>query len=85
LRIPATGLLSRWWIFTSGLDPMPVEAITGSVLMNLNSSTLVEKVSKLASAVYFYKWIRLSIAYGIFSGGFLQKLPLEIVFLHAVP
>jgi hypothetical protein len=35
--------------------------------------------------IYFYRRIRLSTDYAIFSGGFLRKPPLEIVFLEAVP
>jgi hypothetical protein len=34
--------------------------------------------------IYFYRQIRLSIDCAIFSGGFLRKQPLEIVFLEAV-
>jgi hypothetical protein len=36
-------------------------------------------------ALYFYRRIRLSTICAIFSGGFLRKPPLEIVFLEAVP
>jgi hypothetical protein len=40
---------------------------------------------KACGAVYFYSRIRLSTDCAIFSGGFLRKPPLEIVFLEAVP
>jgi hypothetical protein len=40
---------------------------------------------KACGTVYFYRRIRLSIVCAIFSGGFLRKPPLEIVFLEAVP
>jgi hypothetical protein len=40
---------------------------------------------KACGALYFYRRIRLSTVYAIFSGGFLRKPPLEIVFLVAVP
>jgi hypothetical protein len=40
---------------------------------------------KACDTVYFYRRIRLSIVYTIFSSGFLRKPPLEIVFLEAVP
>jgi hypothetical protein len=39
---------------------------------------------KACGAVYFYRWIQLSTVCAIFSGGFLRKQPLEIVFLDAV-
>jgi hypothetical protein len=48
-------------------------------------SPLVEKGSKPAGTIYFYRRIRLSTDYVMFSGGSLKKLPLEIVFLLAVP
>jgi hypothetical protein len=40
---------------------------------------------KAYGAVYFYRRIRLSTVCAIFSGGFLRKPPLEIVFLETVP
>jgi hypothetical protein len=46
---------------------------------------LVEKGSKPAGTIYFYKRIRLSTDCVISSGGSLRKPPLEIVFLLAVP
>jgi hypothetical protein len=46
---------------------------------------LVEKSSKPAAPIYFYRRIRLSTDCAIFSGGSLRKPPLEIVFLVAVP
>jgi hypothetical protein len=39
---------------------------------------------KACGAVYFYSRIQLSTVCAIFSGGFLRKPPLEIVFLDAV-
>jgi hypothetical protein len=39
---------------------------------------------KACGAVYFYRRIRLSTACDIFSGGFLRKPRLEIVFLEMV-
>jgi hypothetical protein len=39
---------------------------------------------KACGAVYFYRRIQLSTVCAIFSGGFLRKPPLEIVFLDAV-
>jgi hypothetical protein len=39
---------------------------------------------KACGAVHFYRRIQLSTACAIFSGGFLRKPPLEIVFLEAV-
>jgi hypothetical protein len=47
--------------------------------------TLVEKSSKPAAPIYFYRRIRLSTDCAISSGGSLRKPPLEIVFLVAVP
>jgi hypothetical protein len=46
---------------------------------------LVEKSSKPAAPIYFYRRIRLSTDCAISSGGSLRKPPLEIVFLVAVP
>jgi hypothetical protein len=40
---------------------------------------------KACGAIHFYRRIRLSTACAIFSGGFLRKPPLGIVFLEAVP
>jgi hypothetical protein len=42
------------------------------------------KSLKACGAVYFYRRIQLSTACVIFSGDFLRKPPLEIVFLEAV-
>jgi hypothetical protein len=39
---------------------------------------------KACGVVYFYRRIQLSTVCAIFSGGFLRKPPLEIVFLDAV-
>ena len=46
---------------------------------------LVQKGSKPAAPIYFYRRIRLSTDCAISSGGSLRKPPLEIVFLVAVP
>jgi hypothetical protein len=48
-------------------------------------AALVEKGSKPAGTIYFYRRIRLSTDCVISSGGSLRKPPLEIVFLLAVP
>jgi hypothetical protein len=47
--------------------------------------TLVQKGSKPAGTIYFYRRFRLSTDCVISSGGSLRKPPLEIVFLLAVP
>jgi hypothetical protein len=44
--------------------------------------TLVEKGSKPAETIYFYRRIRLSTDCVISSGGFLRKPPLKIVEIH---
>jgi hypothetical protein len=46
--------------------------------------TTSRKMLKACGVVYFYRRIQLSTACAIFSGGFLRKPPLEIVFLEAV-
>jgi hypothetical protein len=43
------------------------------------------KKLKACGTIYFYRRIRLSTDCAIFSGGFLRKPPLKIVFLQAVP
>ena len=55
------------------------------VLISYLSPALVEKSSKPAAPIYFYRRIRLSTDCAISSGGSLRKPPLEIVFLLAVP
>jgi hypothetical protein len=47
--------------------------------------TLVQKGSKPAGTIYFYRRFRLCTDCVISSGGSLRKPPLEIVFLLAVP
>jgi hypothetical protein len=50
-----------------------------------NLENTSRKSLKACGAIHFYRRIRLSTACAIFSGVFLRKPPLEIVFLEAVP
>jgi hypothetical protein len=49
-----------------------------------SSTTTSRKRLKVCGVVYFYRQIQLSTVCVIFSGSFLRKPPLEIVFLEAV-
>jgi hypothetical protein len=57
----------------------------GRLVTSKTNVALVQKGSKPAGTIYFYRRFRLSTDCVISSGGSLRKPPLEIVFLLAVP
>jgi hypothetical protein len=67
--------------------PSSIPAVVRPVSTQLRVYATVtsRKTLKAYGAIYFYRRIQLSTDCAIFSGGFLRKPPLEIVFSETVP